>query len=187
MLESPLFCRWGNWGLERWWHLFPRVSGGAGTAATQQHHLSTFDSSPLWTTASPPAACPYPLPLSWYVLGAAKSLQAPPQPGQTLGSPWRQQELSQGHGPINLVSFRGPFPRQRVIDTIISISFNANYFFSHVNIKIILNVLIKADVISDHRIINSAWERLSGEKMFSEPQMAMLSDLEYQVCMIFNH
>lgn len=123
-------------------------------------------SSPT-TSASPLAACSCPLPLSW------SSLELPSHsrtPERALGSPWRQRELLRGRGPINPVSFRGPFPRQRVIDIIISIFFNANYFFSHVNIKIILNVLIKVDVISDHRIINSAWERLSGEKMFSEPQ-----------------
>lgn len=90
--------------------------------------------------------------------------------GQALGLTWRQQELSRGHRPINPVSFRGPFPRQRVTDTILSIFFNANYFFSHVNIKIIVNVLIKAAVISGRRTISSAWERLSGEKRFSEPR-----------------
>lgn len=142
-----------------------QVSGEAGTAASII--CSHFCSTNPTTSASPPAAYFCPLPLSWSVLGAAKSLQ---DTGRVLGSPWRQQELSRGHKPINPVSSRGPFPRQRVIDVIVSIFFNANYFFSHVNIKIILNVLIKADVISDHRIINSAWERLSGEKMFSEPQ-----------------
>ena len=60
-------------------------------------------------------------------------------------------------------------------------------FFPHVNIKIILNVLIKVNVVSDHRIINSAWERLSGEMMFPDPHATILSDLEYRVCMIFNH
>lgn len=140
-----------------------QVRGEAGPDSVICSH---FCSTPP-TTSTSPAANFCPLPLSWSVLGAAKSLQ---DTRQVLGSPWRQQELSRGHRPINPVSSRGPFPRQRVIDVIISIFFNANYFFSHVNIKIILNVLIKADVISDHRIINSAWERLSGEKMFSEPQ-----------------
>ena len=60
-------------------------------------------------------------------------------------------------------------------------------FFPHVNIKIILNVLIKVNVVSDHRIINSAWERLSGEMMFPDPHATIPSDLEYRVCMIFNH
>lgn len=156
-LLSPPLCRWGNWGLERWRRLSKQDSGGAGAVA--QHHLWPL-SVPL-----PPRPAPH-LPLLATVpsLFPDLSLELPSHsrtPEWTLGSPWRQQGLSWGHRPINPVSFRGPFPRQRVIDIIISIFLNANYFFSHVNIKIILNVLIKVDVISDHRIINSAWERAS--------------------------
>lgn len=159
MLLSPPFCTWGTWGLERWRLLIRQVSGEAGRVASVIS--SHFCSTPPTTSALPPTAYSCPLPLSWSVLGAAKSLQ---DTGRVLGSPWRQQELSRGPRPINPVSSRGPFPRQRVIDVIISIFFNANYFFFHVNIKIILNVLIKADVISDHRIINLAWEDFQGRK-----------------------
>lgn len=166
MLLSPPFCRCGNWGLERWRCLSREDSGGVEAVA--QHHPWPF-SVPLPPPPAPHLLLPAPVPSLFPDL----SLELPSHsrtPERALGSPWRQRELLRGRGPINPVSFRGPFPRQRVIDIIISIFFNANYFFSHVNIKIILNVLIKVDVISDHRIINSAWERLSGEKMFSEPQ-----------------
>lgn len=126
VLLSPPFCRWGNWGLERCRHLFKQVSGGAETGAdiirgrSQLSALLSPPSAPQLLQLAPgPSSflmCPW-------------SCQILQDTGQTLGLTRRQQELLRGHTPINPVSFGGPFPRQRVTDIIISIFFNANYFF----------------------------------------------------------